>query len=100
MQHSDPLEAWVDESIQRAQTRDYHPTEFISMRQRHGTVPAMERLMKSGQIQSGLVRLKELGMAEEWSVEAGILRFPTRFTRAARDAAQGRLEHIDDEGLR
>jgi hypothetical protein len=96
----DPLEAWVDESIRRSQARGYYPTDFADMRERHGTVSAMERLMQSGQIQSGLVRLHTLGMAQEWSVEAGILRFPERFSFAARTAAQFRLDHIDDEGLR
>ena len=94
MSHSDALEAWVDESIQRSQAKGYHPSEFIGMRERHGTVRAMERLMQNGQIQSGLVRLNELGMAEDWSVEAGILKFPGRFSQAARDGAQFRLDHI------
>jgi|SRR5690348_10399992 hypothetical protein len=100
MSHSDPLEAWVDESIVRSQAKSYHPTEFIEMRRRHGTVHAMERLMRSGQIQSGLIRLRDLGMAEEWSVEAGVLKFPARFTRAAVDSARFRLDHIDDLELR
>jgi hypothetical protein len=96
----DPLEAWVDESIRRSRARGYHPTDFIAMRDRHGTVLAMERLMQSGQIQSGLARLNSLGMAQEWSVEAGILRFPDRFSLVARQAAQFRLDHIADERLR
>ena len=70
------------------------------MRKRHTTVGAMERLVESGHIQSGFVRLKKLGMAKEWSVEAGILKFPKRFSLAARDCAQFRLDHIDDEELR
>jgi hypothetical protein len=100
MQASDPLEAWVDESIRRSQQAGYDPIVFIRMRQDHATVRAMERLMQSGQIQSGLIRLRDLGMAEEWSVEAGILRFPERFTPAAREAARWRLDHIDELGLR
>ena len=99
MQHSDPLEEWIDESIRRSQEQGYHPEEFIRMRNRHGTVEAMERLMRNGKIQSGLRRLKELGMANEWSVEAGILLFPARFSCASRDAAKFRLDHIDDEDL-
>ncbi|MGC8477137.1 MAG: hypothetical protein ACP5NP_12350 [Acetobacteraceae bacterium] len=99
MLHADPLEVWVEQSIQRSQSK-YHPSEFIRMRDRHGTVKAMERLMRAGQIQSGLVRLKELGMAEDWSVEAGILKFPDRFKEAERAAARFRLDHIDDEDLR
>jgi hypothetical protein len=95
----DPLDRWVDESIQQSQAKGYHPTEFIAMRDRHGTVPAMERLVESGHIQSGFLRLKKLGMAEMWSVEAGILKFSDRFTRKARDCAQFRLDHIDDKDL-
>jgi hypothetical protein len=100
MLHADPLEVWVEQSIQQSQSKGYHPSEFIRMRERHGTVKAMGRLMQAGQIQSGLVRLKELGMAEDWSVEAGILKFPDRFTKKERDAARFRLDNIDDEGLR
>jgi hypothetical protein len=100
MAQADPLERWVDESIKRAVARGYHPTEFIKMRARHQTVSAMERLMQSGQIQSGLRRLKELGMEKEWSVEAGILKFPDRFTRQATEVAKFRLLHIDDDDLR
>ena len=70
------------------------------MRERHRTVPAMERLVQSGHIQSGFIKLRGLGMAEEWSVEAGILKFPQRFTPAARVCAQFRLDHINDEELR
>lgn len=100
MSLDESLEAWVDESIERSRTKGYCPTEFISMRERYGTMPAMERLMRSGQIQSGLKRLKELGMAEEWSVEAGILKFRDRFKPNAVAAAEFRLSHIDDDGLR
>jgi hypothetical protein len=96
---SDPLEAWVDESIQRSRAHGYFPTEFIRMRERHRTVSAMERLVQSGHIQSGFVRLRDLGLAEEWSVEAGILKFPERFTPTARSCAQFRLDHINDDEL-
>ncbi len=69
------------------------------MRERHRTVGAMERLMASGQIQTGFRRLHRFGMAGEWSIEAGIPRFPTCFTKTARDAAAFGLEHTDDEKL-
>jgi hypothetical protein len=94
---SDPLEDWVDEGIER---QGYYPSEFIAMRERYGTVAAMERLVKSGYIQSGFIRLKKLGTALEWSVEAGILKFPERFTREAREVAQFRIDNIGDPALR
>ena len=100
MRASDPLEEWVDESIRMALKKRYNPSIFIRMRQDYGTVPAMERLMHSSQIQSGLRRLKKEGLAEEWSVEAGILKFPKRFTAAAREAARWRLDNIDQMELR
>lgn len=100
MQHSDPLEAWVNESIEECRRRDYTPTEFIRLRRR-GTVKAMEQLVTAtGKIQSGLVRMKELGIEQEWSVEAGVLKFPSNFTPAARQCAQWRLDNIDDLILR
>ena len=97
--HSDPLEAWGDESIERARARGYHPNIFIGMRERYTTVPAMEKIVASGEIQSGFIRLKHLGMLD-WTIEAGILRFPERFTNQARAAAQFRIEHADDPILR
>ena len=96
---SDPLEVWVDESIRLSQAKGYHPSNFIAMRERYKTVGAMEKLVESGHIQSGFVKLKKLGMAREWSVEAGILKFPGRFSPGARACAQFRLDHIDDEEL-
>jgi hypothetical protein len=60
----------------------------------------MELIVHSGEIQSGFIRLKHLGMAKDWSVEAGILRFPHLFTRQATECAQFRLDHIDDDSLR
>lgn len=96
---ADPLEAWVDESIQRAQARGYNPHIFMGMRDRYTTVPVMERIVASGEIQSGFTRLKQLGMLD-WTVAAGILRFPDRFTEDARAAAQFRIDHADDPILR
>jgi hypothetical protein len=96
---ADSLEAWIDESIQLSQSRGYHPTIFMGMRDQHGTVEAMEHLVRSGEIQSGFVRLKHLRMLE-WSIEAGVLRFPERFTDEARQCAQFRIDHADDPILR
>lgn len=54
------------------------------------TVPAMEKIVASGVIQSGFMRLKHLGMLD-LTVEAGILRFPDRFSAQACAAAQFRI---------
>ncbi len=98
-QADDPLEAWVDEATRRCIAADCHGLVFEQMRERHGTVSAMERLMRSGEIQSGLLRLWRMGM-KNWSIEAGLLKFPERFKADAVAAAQFRLDHIGDERLR
>lgn len=90
------LESFVDESIQLAKNAGYNPTVFIGMRARHKTLEAMERIVKSGDIQSGFKRLKELGLADEWSVEAGILKFASEFSRDAVECARWRLKQIED----
>ena len=98
MQHSDPLEAWVDESIVQSRRGGYNPTIFSSMR-RGGTVAAMSKLVESGAIQSGFIRLRDMGMLE-WTVETGILKFANRFTPQAQACAQFRIDHADDPMLR
>lgn len=90
MSGSCELESRVDESIRVSREHGYDPHIFMGMRERHGTVGAMERLMQSGDIQSGFKRLRELGLLE-WSVEALILRFPDEFSEGARQAADWRL---------
>ena len=84
------LEAFIDESVRISMKNGYHPTAFLEMRSRYGTVGAMDRLMRSGEIQSGFKRLEALGLLE-WSVEAGVLRFPDEFSREVRTAAEWRL---------
>jgi hypothetical protein len=91
---SPALESYVDESIRKSAEAGYHPTTFIGMRNRHQTLEAMEKLVKSGELQSGFRRLKQLGLAAEWSVEAIILKFPDEFTRDAVECARWRLEQI------
>ena len=84
------LEAFITESVRISMKNGYHPTAFLEMRSRYGTVGAMDRLMRNGEIQSGFKRLEALGLLE-WSVEAGVLRFPDEFSREVREAAEWRL---------
>jgi hypothetical protein len=91
------LDSWIDESIRVAKERGYIPTTFIGMRNRHGTKEAMRRLVLSGDIQSGFRKLRKLGLIE-WSVEAGVCRFPDDFpNKEVRDAAAWRLEQARSE---
>jgi len=96
---SDPLEAFVDEGLRLMARRDYHPSIFIRRRDELGTVSAIERLVVSGEVQSGFHRLRRLNMLE-WSMEAAVRRFPDRFTQTARECAAFRLANVDDNALR
>jgi hypothetical protein len=87
---ADPLEAFVDEGIRRMAKRGYYPTIFQGMRERHGTVEAIAKLVESGEIQSGFRKLQQLRMLD-WSMEAAVMRFPERFSPAARECAEFRL---------
>ncbi|UYW25216.1 hypothetical protein [Methylorubrum extorquens] len=93
---SPELEAFVDELIRLGSERDYRPTIFIGMRDRHGTLGAMKRLVRSGDIQSGFQRLSELGL-QEHTVEAGILKFRSEFDKADIECAEWRLKQARGE---
>jgi hypothetical protein len=93
------LEAFVDEGVRRMGQRGYTPHEFIRMRREHGTAPAIERLVVSGEVQSGFYRLRRLDMLE-WSMESAVLAFAQQFTQTARECAAFRLANVDDKGLR
>lgn len=84
------LESFIDESIRVSQANGYDPHVFVRMRADHGTVGAIQRLVRSGEIQYGLTRLVKLGLSE-WSVETAVLQFPGEFSEQDRQAAEWRL---------
>ena len=90
---SPALEAFIDRTIELAKERGYNPTVFRGMRAQHGTLEAIERLVQSGDVQSGFKRLKQLGLLE-WTIEAAVMKFPTEFTRNARQCAEWRLQQV------
>jgi len=90
---SSQLEFFIDETIRIAREHDYHPTVFISMRDRHGTVPAISRLVESGDVQSGFRRLEKLGLLDH-TIEAAVLRFPDEFSQQTRECAEFRLRMV------
>jgi hypothetical protein len=90
------LDSFIDESIRRSREREYYPTVFQGMRAQHGTVLTIEKLVKSGDVQSGFKRLKELGLLD-WTIEAAVIRFPDMFTLAARECAEFRLKLVREE---
>lgn len=87
---SPELEAFIDETIRRGREKDYHPTVFIGMRQSLGTIPAISKLVRSGDLQSGFRRLEKLGLLE-WTIEAAVEKFPNEFDANDRECAAFRL---------
>ena len=89
------LEAFIDEGNRQAAKRGYRPTAFMEMRARYGTIEAITRLVKSGEIKSGLQRMIELDLAD-WTIDAAVAKFPTCFPPDVREAAQWRLSRAKD----
>jgi hypothetical protein len=87
------LEAFIDEGIELSKGAGYSPTVLVGMRQQHGTIEAIERLVQSGDIQSGFKRLQQLNLSE-WTIEAAVTKFPSEFGRHARECAEWRLAQI------
>lgn len=92
------LEAFVEESTRRCVARGYHPTAFLEMRDKHGLIEAIRRLVESSDVQSGFARLDKLGMLE-WSLEAAVIRFPTQFSQMTREYAGFRLGQLKGRKL-
>ena len=93
---SPALEALIDKSIELAKERGYNPAVFIGMRRQYGTVDAIERLVQSGDLQSGFKRLKQLSLLD-WTIESAVTRFPTEFSRNARQCAEWRLQQVQSD---
>ena len=87
---SQELEAFIEEGHRRAVERGYRNTGFMQMHARYGTIEAITRLVKSGEIKSGLRRMIELGLAE-WTIDAAVAKFPEHFPADVQAAAQWRL---------
>lgn len=94
----DDLETWVDESIRLSGTKGYFPTDFMRMRRANSgrSVEPIERLVQSGDIQSGFRRMKQIGLID-WSLEAAVRKFPARFTKQALSCAEFRLDVLAKE---
>jgi hypothetical protein len=91
------LEAFVDEAIRLSKERGYNPTIFVGMRHQHGTIDAVERLVQSGELQSGFKRLKQLGLLD-WTIESAVLKFAAEFSNNAKQCAEWRLKQVRPDG--
>ncbi len=87
------LEAFIDETIRVSRKHGYHPTIFISMRHQLDTIPAIIKLVESGDVQSGFKRLKALGLLDH-TIEAAVLRFPDEFPARTKECAEFRLRIV------
>ena len=94
---SKALEAFINEAIRQCARVRYYPTTFQGMRDRHGTLEAIERLVLSGELQSGFKRLKAENLLE-WSVEAAVIKFSSEFAPSARECAEFRLRLVKEFG--
>ncbi|SRR5579885_23656 len=88
---SPDLETFIDQSIKISREHGYHPTVFIGMRQKHGTIKAIERLVESGEIQAGFKKLRQLNLLD-WTIEAAVTKFANEFSRNALKCAEWRLQ--------
>ena len=93
------LEAFIDEGIEFSKARGYNPTVFIGMRGQHGAIEAIERLVQSGDIQSGFKRLRQMNLLE-WTIEAAVTKFPSEFGRHTRECAEWRLAQANKPSVR
>ena len=63
------------------------------MRHQHGTIDAIERLVQSGEMQSGFKRLKQLGLLD-WTIELAVIKFAAEFSNNAKQCADWRLQQV------
>jgi hypothetical protein len=91
------LEAFVDEAMRLSRERGYNPTVFVGMRHQLGTIDAIERLVQSGDLQSGFKRLKQLGLID-WTIETAVIKFAAEFSLNAKQCAEWRLAQVRLKG--
>lgn len=90
------FETAMRRALEEAAKLGYHATRFLEKMEREGAVPYAKSLVKSGELQYGLERLKKLGRLD-LSVEhlvANCPRFRCLFTDEEIEAARWRLEKV------
>ena len=94
MSEKEELERFIDIGIQIGLAKKYSPVRFNQMRTRYGTVEAIKRLVVSPNMQSGFVKMKNLGLTE-WSLEAAVVKFDGLFGKEVCEAAKYRLDQLE-----
>ncbi len=75
--------------------RGYYPAYFLQMLHEYGGVATAKRLLATREIQSGLMKLYELGLLDS-SMEAYVIKdqFQSLFTEEERKEAHRRLKEL------
>ena len=82
-------------ALEEAAKLGYYATRFLEKMEQVGAVPYAKLLVKSGELQSGLERLKKMGRLD-LSIEHLVAnrRFASLFTDEEIEAARWRLEMV------
>jgi len=89
----------MEAACAEAQDLGYFPAYFLEKMHRIGALKYAKELVRSGELQSGLRRLKKIGRLD-LSLEHFIARVPEfipLFNKNERDAAEWRLQQIETE---
>lgn len=92
MSLEDDFETECRRAIEECRAFKYIPTAWIAMIERVGAVEAAKRLVESGELQSGFIRLVREGRLD-LTIEMAVLhpRWDSLFDRGVREAAWWRL---------
>jgi hypothetical protein len=95
--HPQTIEEWFDHGEKVCTRRGFPPGRWPDMRKRLGTVAAAIRVIEKLSVdETPLARLKKADLIE-WSIEAGVTRFPEEFPDPKlREIAQWRMDNCDD----
>jgi hypothetical protein len=99
-EHPATIEAWADVAMSYCASCGFPPGRYPEMRRRYAGTDELWKELLTLEIRSTpLCRLKKAGL-EQWSVEAGVLRFAEYFTAEELQNARWRLAHACDPRLR
>lgn len=86
----------VEQAILRYEQISSHgAVRTRQMIERHGAVDALSRLMVSADLQQGFKALRDRSQLE-WTFEAAVVRHAVLFPDEVVQAAQWRLDHLND----
>ena len=87
------LEEFVEEGIRLGIEKGFYPAVFQQMRQHYTLEVAIEKLVRTNETKKGFLKMESFGL-KEWTLEAAVLKFPTRFSKEAGVYAKARFDGI------